>query len=307
MLCRGAVWAAFLVVFVLSIGAQAPAYRTITISTEPKATVWVDGVRYGTTDDVGKLTIKTISAGAHSIRVRADGFKEVTKPIAATQRGDIGIALARTTDEAELSYQQADGFTITDREKAIDAYKKATRLRPRYPEAFLGLARVYSDIGDAENALKAVREARRLRPAYAEASAVEGRILKDGGEDAKAIAAFNRSIREGRNFQPEANTGLGLLYKDKAEAAGGLGDFDGETENYSTAAKYLQTAVKQLSGAPDAIVVYQLLGLVYEKQRKFKEAIAVYREFLTVFPDSGEASAVESYIVQIEKQMKEPK
>ena len=281
--------------------------RAITVVTEANAIVWIDGVQYGRTDQTGKLTIKTIAAGAHTIRVRADGFKEAAKPITAAQKGDVPFPLTRSSDEAELSYQKAEAFALTDRGKAIEAYTAAIKLRPRYPEAFLGLARVYSDMGDPENAIKAIRDARRLRPAYPDASAVEGRILKDGGEDSKAIAAFNRSIREGRNFQPEANTGLGLLYKDKAEAAASNGDFDAEAANYALAAKYLQTAVKQLSGAPDAMVVYQILGLTYEKQKKFKEAIAVYREFLRVFPESNEASAVESYIVQIEKQMREPK
>ncbi|HKX82866.1 MAG TPA: tetratricopeptide repeat protein [Pyrinomonadaceae bacterium] len=298
--------ATLLVVGVVSTGAQA-SFRTLIITTEPDAIVWVDDVRHGTTGDDGKITIKTISPGAHSIRVRANGFKELTKTITAAQKGDISIPLTKTTDEAEISYQQAEALTLTDREKAIEAYRKAIRLRPRYPEAYLGLARVYSDMGDAENALKAIRDARRLRPVYAEASAVEGRILKDSGEETKAIAAFNRSLKEAKNSQPEANTGLGLLYKDKAEASASTTDFDGEAENYALSAKHLQSAVKQLSGAPDAIVVYQILGLVYEKQRKYKEAIGVYREFLKVFPDSNEATAVESYIVQIEKQMREPK
>ncbi len=287
--------------------AQAIASRAVTFVSEPNATVWIDSVRYGETGVDGKLAVKTVAPGAHSIRVRAAGFKEVTKPITAAQKGEVAIPLTKTNDEAELAYQQAELFTLTDRAKALEAYKKAIALRPRYPEAFLGLARVYSDMSDPDNALKAIRDARRVRPGYAEASAVEGRVFKDGGEEAKAIASFNRSIREGKNFQPEANTGLGLLYKDKAEALASEGDFDGEAENYPIAAKYLQTAVKQLSGAPDAIVVYQILGLVYEKQKKYKEAISVYRDFLNVFPESSEATAVQSYIVQIEKQMKQPK
>jgi cytochrome c-type biogenesis protein CcmH/NrfG len=63
--------------------------------------------------------------------------------------------------------------------------------------------------------------------------------------------------------------------------------------------------VKQLGGAPDAIVVSQLLGLVYEKQNKFKEAIALYEEFLRTFPNAVEAEAVRSFIVQLRKQMAE--
>jgi regulator of sirC expression with transglutaminase-like and TPR domain len=51
----------------------------------------------------------------------------------------------------------------------------------------------------------------------------------------------------------------------------------------------------------------QLLGLIYERQEKFTEAIRLYEEFLRLFPDSSEAGAVESFIVQIKKQMAQPK
>jgi len=62
-------------------------------------------------------------------------------------------------------------------------------------------------------------------------------------------------------------------------------------------------AVKQLSGAPDAAVIYQLVGMIYEQQKRYKEAIALYEDFLKTFPDSPEAEAVRSFIVQIKKEM----
>jgi tetratricopeptide (TPR) repeat protein len=48
-----------------------------------------------------------------------------------------------------------------------------------------------------------------------------------------------------------------------------------------------------------------LLGLVYEKMKRYDDAIAVYEEFLQIFPESNETSAVRSFIVQIKKQMSE--
>lgn len=277
--------------------------RAITIITEPKAIVWIDDVRYGRTGQDGKLAIATISPGRHIIRVRADGFKEVSKPLLPTQKGDISIPLIKTTDEAELAFQEAERLALTDRELAVEAYRKAVKLRPRYPEAYLALGRVLLEVDNYEEAGQAIRAARRLRAAYAEASAVEGRIYKEGGEEVKAIAAFKRAITEGRGFQPEAYTGLGLLYREKAEGFGGSGDFDQEAANYAESVKYLKTGLKQLSGAPDAVVLYQLLGLVYERQKAYKDAIAIYEEFLQLFPDSNDAPAVRSFIVQIKKQM----
>ncbi len=277
------------------------AFRTVTVISEPNATLWLDGVRFGKTGSDGKLTIKTVSAGTHTIRVRADGFKEISQTLTALQKGEVTVTLAKSTDAAELAFQEAERLTSSDREKSAAAYRKAIKSRPNYAEAYVGLARVLLDVGDGEAAEKAIVSARKLRGAYAEASAVEGRIQKENGDEAKAIAAFKRAITEGKGFQPEAYAGLGLLYKEKAELAGNSGDFEGENTNYTESAKNLKAALKQLSGAPDAVIIYQLLGLIYERQKRYADAIATYEEFLQIFPDTNEATAVRSFIIQLRK------
>lgn len=279
------------------------AFRAITIVTEPKASIWIDGVGWGKTGTDGRLEIKTISTGPHSIRVRADGFKEKTQMLTAVQKGEVAIVLVKTTDEAELAFQDGERLAFLDREKAAEAYRKAIKLRPNFPDAYVALARVTTEYGDTETAMNAIASAKKFRPGFAEASAVEGRIHKENGDEDKAIAAFKRSITEGKGFQPEAYAGLGLYYKEKAEAAGAAGDYDGEDTNFAEAAKNLKVSLKQLSGAPDTSVIYQFLGLIYERQKKYKEAIAVYEEFLRIFPNSNDATAVRSFIVQLKKDM----
>jgi tetratricopeptide (TPR) repeat protein len=279
----------------------APNFRTITIISEPGAVVWLDGIRFGRTDKDGKLQIRTVPQGARRLRVRADGFRESNTTITAAQRGEIRVALAKTTDPAELAFQEGERLASIDREQAVEAYRRATKARPNYPEAYVAIARQLSEMGELEEALDAIRSAKRFRPGYAEASAVEGRIYREMGEEAKAIAAFKRSIAEGRGFQPEAHTGLGLLYKDKAETHGSAGEFSEETAAYAEASKNLRIAIRQLSGAPEASVIYQLLGLVYERQNRNKEAIAVYEEFLRLYPDSSDATTVRSFITQLKK------
>lgn len=283
---------------------KAGAFRSITVKSEPRASIWLDGVLYGKTGDDGTLTIKTVAAGAHTLRVRADGFKQKEQPITAIQKGAVKVVLVKTTDQAELAFQEGLRLISSDRDKAAESFERAIKLRPNYPEAYLELARINADLGDSEAALKAIASARKLRPNFAEASAVLGRIYRDSGEDdEKAIAAFKRAITEGKGFQPEAYTGLGLLYKEKAEAYGGAGDLENERISNEESAKNLKTAVKQLAGAPDAAVIYQLLGLVYERQKKLPEAIATYQEFLRLFPDTTESSAVRSFIVQLKKDL----
>nr|MDQ3373978.1 carboxypeptidase-like regulatory domain-containing protein [Acidobacteriota bacterium] len=67
--------------------------REITIVSEPNAVVWLDNIRRGSTDEAGKLTIKSVSAGKHTLRLRADGFKEISQNLLPTQKGDLKIAL----------------------------------------------------------------------------------------------------------------------------------------------------------------------------------------------------------------------
>ena len=111
------------------------------LSTQPGAVVWVDEVRRGAADAEGKLQLK-LTPGRHSLRVRAPGYAERTLPLLPTQRGTLSVVLTKTTDEAELLFQQAEEA----REKgnaagAVDLYRQALKLRPRFAAAHLGLAR----------------------------------------------------------------------------------------------------------------------------------------------------------------------
>jgi tetratricopeptide (TPR) repeat protein len=292
-------------ILTLDAAAQKTTFRSLTVVTEPNAAVWIDDVNYGKTDAGGKLALKTFPTGTHKIRVRANGFKEISQSLLPAQSGDLKIALVKTTDEAELAFQQAEEMSAIDREKAVGLYKKAVRLRPKYAEAYVGLARVLSGMSETAEALKAIQNARRARLGYAEASAVEGRIHKDAGSEEKAIAAFKRAVTEGKGYQPEALAGLGLLYRERAEGSSSTGDFEAEKQNYLLAAESLKKAAVQLAGAPDATTIYQLLGDSYERAKMYPEAVKIYEEFIRLFPDAVEVETFRSFIVQIQKRMKE--
>jgi tetratricopeptide (TPR) repeat protein len=266
--------------------ARAQPANSFTIKSEPDAAVWLNGVHFGRTGEDGTLKIASPPAGRKTLRVRADGFKEVTRALAPTVAGEISITLAKTSDPAELAFQKAESLT-----------------RPGFVDAYVGLARVLTQAREREAAEKTIRELRKIRPAHAEASVIEGRLLKELGEEDKAIAAYRRALREGGGFQPEAYAGLGILYKERAESFGNEGELEAEKAAYAEAARHFSAALKQLGSAPDAIVIYQLLGLVYEQSQRYREAIALYEEFLRIFPGSSEATAVSSFITQLKKQL----
>jgi tetratricopeptide (TPR) repeat protein len=271
--------------------AAARTARTLVIAAEPNAIVWLDEIRRGTTDNVGKLVLAKVSSGAHSLRVRASGFKEVMMPITASQRGEIRVRLVRTTDEAELAFQEAENAREqardeASRQKAAELYRRALRLRPAYPAAHVGLARVLMDLNDTDGALSEIAAARRTRAVYPEASAVEGRIYRETGQTDEAIGAFNRAIRESRGFQPEAHVGLGRVYEEQGQ--------------YELAAREFQIAINQLSDTEP--IIYQMLGAAYEKIGKNKEAVLAYENYLRLAPNGSLAPAVKSILEQLREQ-----
>jgi Flp pilus assembly protein TadD len=275
-------------------GTPAVAANGIALKTEPKAIVWLDEVRRGVTDESGQLLIAKVAPGHHRLRVRAAGFAERTLSLQPAQRGALLLPLTRTTDEAELAFQQAEesrerAASDDARRAAAELYRRALGLRPRFAAAHVGLARVLLDLNDYEGALAEVDEARKDRPGLAEASAVEGRILRASSQTAEAVAAYGRAVREARGFQPEAHTGLGIVYEEEGK--------------YEEAAAAFRTAVAQLSDTEP--VLYELLGRVYERLEKYKEAVAAYEKYLALAPKGKLAPAIESVIEQLRKQAAE--
>jgi len=271
--------------------AQAKPTRTLTIATEPAAVIWFDEIRRGTTNADGRLLLSNVGSGPHTLRVRANGFKEVTQPVTATARGEISVRLLRTTDQAELLFQQAEtardsAKSADDKQKSADLYRQALRIRAAYPAAHIGLARVLLDMNDTDGALNEIAAARRYRPSYPEASAVEGRIYRETGQTDDAIGSFNRAIRESHGFQHEAHVGLGRTYEERGQ--------------YDLAAREFQIAVNQLSDTEP--IIYQLLGAAYEKSSNPKEAIAAYENYLRLAPNGSQASAVRSIIEQLKSE-----
>lgn len=265
--------------------------RTLVVRTEPNAIVWLDEVRRGRTDASGQLTLARVPAGRRILRVRANGFRERTVPVPPAQRGAVTVALTRTTAQAELLFQQAEetrerARDEATRREAAELYRRALAARPRYAEAHLGLARTLYDLHQYHEALEEIAAARAVRPAYAEASAVEGRTLREIGDMDAAIEAYRRALREARNHQPEAHTGLAIVLEERGQ--------------YEEAAASYTRALAQLADTEP--ILYQRLGAVYERMERYREAVAAYDKFLQLAPNSSMAEAVRSIIDQLRRE-----
>ena len=282
----GVLVAALLFLIAPAIYAQAP----LTITTEPNAIVWIDEIRRGTTDASGKLTVNKVSAARHSVRVRAKGFKETSTPLLPGRRV-LAVKLLPTTDQAELMFQDAEIAREKARgdealKKAADLYREAIKLRPAFPAAHVGLARILMDLNEFKEAHAAIDAARRTRPSYAEASAVEGRLYRDEAFDDEALRSFRRALREAGGFQPEAHVGMAKVFEDKGQFAQAVAEY--------------RAAITQLSDSEP--VIYQMLGAAYEKMEKPKEAVTAYEKYLELAPNGSYAAAIRSILEQLKRE-----
>ena len=280
--------------FLLAVALVAHAQpAALTITTEPtvkNAIVWIDEVRRGTTDASGKLTIAKLSSGRHTVRVRANAYKEATAVLLPGRR-TLVVKLVGTDDPAVLMFQQAEkareeARDDASRENAAELYREAFKNPPPNAAARVGLARVLLDLNKFKEARAEIDAARKIRPVYAEASAVEGRIYREEGFTDDAIRSFRRSIREANGFQPEAHVGLARVFEDK-------GDF-------AAAILELRKALGQLDDSEP--VVYQMLGAAYEKVNKPKEAITAYEKYLQLAPNGSYAAALRSILNQLKRE-----
>ena len=279
----------FLCVIVLAVVAHAqPA--ALTITTEPNAIVWIDEIRRGTTDASGKLSLKKLSPGRHTVRVRANAFKEATALLVPGRR-TLVVKLVGTSDPAILMFQQAEKARESARddvarENAAELYREALKNPPPNPAAHVGLARLLLDLNKFKEAHAEIDAARKIRPAFAEASAVEGRILREEGFDNDAIRSFNRSLREAKGIQPEALVGLARVYEDK--------------NDFAQAIVQLRKALAQLDDSEP--VIYQMLGAAYERINKPKEAVVAYEKYLQLAPNGSYATAIRSILNQLKRE-----
>jgi tetratricopeptide (TPR) repeat protein len=223
------------------------------------------------------------------LRIRANGFKEAKIPLLPGRR-EVSVKLVRTTDQADLTFQQAE--TAREQAKDDDAkrqaaelYRQALKAKPANAEAHVGLARVLLSLDQYDDALSEIAAARRYRRIYPEASAVEGRIQRQAANDDEAIRSYRRAIAEGRGVQPEAHVGLALVLEERGQNEEAIVEF--------------KKAIDQLSDSEP--VIYQMLGAAYEKVQQYKDAIAAYEKYLELAPTGSLAPAVRSIMDQLRR------
>lgn len=82
-----------------------------------------------------------------------------------------------------------------------------------------------------------------------------------------------------------------------------LGDAYSELKDYKKAATYYKKAAEKNPNLFTSPLLLKKLGLVYEAQNDFKQALVAYKRIQSDYPESQEATAIESYIARAEAQL----
>jgi tetratricopeptide (TPR) repeat protein len=124
---------------------------------------------------------------------------------------DSPVPVAVPPATADQWVQRALACEDRDPPAAIDAYRRALRLRPDYTEAWINLGRLFAEAGDAPAARDCFDSALQLDPEDATAYYNLGVLLQDGGKEADAIAAYRRALELDATLA-EAHYNLATLF-----------------------------------------------------------------------------------------------
>lgn len=84
---------------------------------------------------------------------------------------------------------------------------------------------------------------------------------------------------------------------------GMLGDAYSELKNYEKAATFYKKAADKNANEFTTPLFLKKLGLVYEEQKELESALKMYKKIKEEFPQSVEASSVETLIARVEAQL----
>jgi Flp pilus assembly protein TadD len=190
-------------------------------------------------------------------------------------------------------------------QEALQDYREAVRIAPRYTHALNNLGAMYQGMRRFEDAVAFHRQAIDLKPDFAVAYGNLAVALDRLGRYEEAVAAYNKAIQHGSGPASTHNR-LGVAYHKlgrQREAVESFSkavqlkpDFAEALNNLGVASSYLgrdKEAMEALAQAirvkPDFAEACNNLGLLYSKTSRYAEGIQYYKEAVRVSPTFAEA------------------
>ena len=111
------------------------------------------------------------------------------------------------------------------KEEAIEKYRAALKINPKYTTALNGIAVALSETGHRQEAIENIQMALRIMPNYAEAHHNLAVELAQSGREEEAVAEFEKAIQLKPNH-PETYADLALAYASLNRPADALATAD---------------------------------------------------------------------------------
>lgn len=151
-------------------------------------------------------------------------------------------------------------------DEALDAYQKALKIRPDYPDALFGMGHIYSQQGKLDLAVKKFQETLKLWPDHFKARANLGVVYYQLGMTDEAIEELQTVIRAYPNYARAHYNLANILDKE--------GDYDEAIPEYQEALRVLPTYSEARIN----------LGMLYFRLGKHQEAIRELRTAIQIHP-----------------------
>ncbi|HMD53783.1 MAG TPA: tetratricopeptide repeat protein, partial [Phycisphaerae bacterium] len=196
------------------------------------------------------------------------------------------------------------GNVIKDQKRlseAIESYRTAIKLQPKYAEAHNNLGNALQESGQFEEALAEIRIAIQLKPDLTEAYNNLGNVLRSQNRLDEAVQEINNAIKLRPNFAPLYNIlGSILIAQDRLdEAIAALFNAIKLKADYAEGYINLGIALKERGRLNEAVAAYQAalrhkpdfaeahnsLGMLLQSQAVIEQAIAEFEAAIKIKPN----------------------
>jgi len=157
------------------------------------------------------------------------------------------------------------------RDKALECFDRAFKLRPAYPEAYYNRAGVYRDLNRFEDAIRDYDHAIALDPYFAAAFNNRGSVYAAIGQDARALSDYDRALKVNPDFV--------MAHCNRATAYDNQGEYDLAIGDCESA----------LALDPDSSDAYNSRAFAYLQLRQYTLALRDYDRCIELKPDYAEA------------------
>lgn len=152
-------------------------------------------------------------------------------------------------------------------DEAIEKFKEALKIDPKYLNAQYGLGMAYKYKGNYSKAMNEFKGILKLEPNFAKAYYGIGYVYQEKGRTLEAIKAYKKALE----ILPELNfvrVNLGVAYLNQEMLAEAISEFK-----------------KVIELEPQNVNAYFNLGIAYTKNKEYQKAITAYQNVLQLVPN----------------------